>query len=224
MPLVHSFIISAILLAPVSLFPDSVTRRPGPLGPGGNPLALTDAIRSVSTVAQSASTSSGERQVPQFAPPDTRPPLPNIDGLTPDDVREFLGPPFATQILKDKRLAWSYATPDGVQIVYFKPENATGTTAASPPAAARPAARSTLPPNGCQGLVARGPVATLVVVMPKTPAFVTPQFRQDAVSTFAPHTTLSSLGTSGAWFVVTFQGARGPQSGYVHCSDVTVVD
>ena len=160
----------------------------------------------------------------QFAPPATRPPLPNIDGLTPDDVREFLGPPFATQILKDKRLAWSYATPDGVQIVYFKPENATGTTGASPPAAAKPAPPSDLPPNGCQGLVARGPVATLVVVMPKTPAFVTPQFRQDAVSTFAPHTTLRSLGTSGAWFVVTFQGARGPQSGYVHCSDVAVVD
>lgn len=165
-----------------------------------------------------------ERPVIQFVPPDTRPPLPNIDGLTPDDVREFLGPPFATQVLKDKRLAWSYNTPDGVQIVYFKPENATGTTGASPPAAAKPVPSPTLPPNGCQGLVARGPVATLAVVMPRTPAFVTPQLRPDAVTTFAPHTTLTALGTSGAWFVVTFQGARGPQSGYVHCSDVAVVD
>jgi len=24
--------------------------------------------------------------------------------------------------------------------------------------------------------------------------------------------------------VVTFQGARGPQSGYVHCTDVTIAD
>ena len=82
---------------------------------------------------------------------------------------------------------------------------------------------ATLPPNGCDGLVARGPVASLVVVMPKTPAFVTPQIRQDAVTTFAPFTTLMSLGTSGAWYLVTFQGGRGPQSAYVHCTDVTVV-
>jgi hypothetical protein len=66
-------------------------------------------------------------------------------------------------------------------------------------------------------------VATVVVVMPKTPAFVTPQIRRDAVFTFAPYTTLPSLGTSGAWFLVTFQAARGPQSGYVHCTDVTLV-
>ena len=37
MPVVHSFIISAILLAPVSPFPDSVT----------HPLAMTEAIAQV---------------------------------------------------------------------------------------------------------------------------------------------------------------------------------
>ena len=163
----------------------------------------------------------------QFVPPDTRPPLPNIDGLTPEDVREFLGPPFAIQMLKDQRLAWSYATPDGVQIVYFKPESATGTAGtrpapARPPAAPKPQTAPPMPPSGCDGIVARGPVASLLVVMPKTPAFVTPQIRQDAVTTFAPFTMLRSLGTSGAWYLVTFQGARGPQSGYVHCTDVTV--
>jgi hypothetical protein len=165
------------------------------------------------------------RQPPviQFVPPDTRPPLPNIDGLTPEDVREFLGPPFATQVLKDKRLAWSYATPDGVQVVYFRPESVTGTSGTRPaPAAAKPQPASSLPPNGCEGIVARGPVASLVVVMPKTPAFVTPQFREDAVTTFPPLTTLMSLGTSGAWYLVTFPGARGPQSAYVHCTDVTI--
>lgn len=159
----------------------------------------------------------------QFVPPDTRPPLPNLDGLTPEEVSDFIGPPFSTQILKDKRLAWSYATPDGVQTVYFRPEGVAGTAGTKPaPPGAKPQP-ATLPPNGCDGLVARGPVASLVVVMPKTPAFVTPQIRQDAVTTFAPFTTLMSLGTSGAWYLVTFQGGRGPQSAYVHCTDVTVV-
>jgi hypothetical protein len=160
----------------------------------------------------------------QFVPPATRPPLPNIDGLTPDEVSEFIGPPFATQVLKDKRLAWSYATPDGVQIVYFKPGSATATAATRPATSpAKSPAVAPLPPNGCDGMVARGPVVSLVVVMPKTPAFVTPQIREDAITTFAPFTSLKSLGTSGAWFLVTFPGARGPQSGYVHCTDVTIV-
>jgi len=113
-----------------------------------------------------------------------------------------------------------------VQVVYFRPESVTGTAGTAgttpAPAPARPQTAPPLPPNGCQGIVARGPVASLVVVMPKTPAFVTPQIRQDAVTTFAPFTTLMSLGTSGAWYLVTFQGARGPQSAYVHCTDVTI--
>jgi hypothetical protein len=163
----------------------------------------------------------------QFVPPANRPPLPDIDGLLPEEVSAFIGPPFATQVLKDKRLAWSYATPDGVQVVYFRPESVTGSAGttkapARAPAPAKPPAASPLPPNGCDGIVARGPVASLIVVMPRTPAFVTPQIRQDALTTFAPFTTLMSLGTSGAWYLVTFQGARGPQSGYVHCTDVTV--
>ena len=174
-------------------------------------------------VAQSQAPASSQQPPEQFVPPESRPPLPNIDGLTPEEVREFVGPPFATQVLKDKRLAWSYNTPDGVQVVYFRPEDAKGAAGAKPaPPQARPKAPSSLPPNGCQGIVARGPVASLVVVMPKTPAFVTPQIRRDAVTTFAPFTTLMSLGTSGAWYLVTFQGARGPQSAYVHCTDVTV--
>lgn len=173
--------------------------------------------------AQSATPVPRQPAAIQFVPPDTRPPLPNIDGLTPEEVSDFLGPPFAIQVLKDKRLAWSYATPDGVQIVYFRPESVTGITGTKPaPAPARPQPATPLPPNGCQGTVARGPVASLVVVMPRTPAFVTPQIRQDAVTTFAPFTTLLSLGTSGAWYLVTFQGARGPQSAYVHCTDVTI--
>ena len=173
--------------------------------------------------AQSATPVPRQPAAIQFVPPDTRPPLPNIDGLTPEEVSDFIGPPFATQVLKDKRLAWSYATPDGVQIVYFRPESATGTAGTKPlPAPARPQPARPLPPNGCEGIVARWPVASVVVVMPKTPAFVTPQIRQDALTTFAPFTTLMSLGTSGAWYLVTFPGARGPQSGYVHCSDVTI--
>ena len=174
--------------------------------------------------AQSPKPVPGPPAAIQFVAPVTRPPLPNIDGLTPEDVRAFLGPPFATQVQKDKRLAWSYETPDGIQTVYFKPESPTGTGGSTPAApAVKPAQPAGLPPDGCQGLVARGPVATVAVVMPKTPVFVTPQLRRDAVFTFAPYTTLKSLGTSGAWFLVTFQGARGPQSGYVHCTDVTVV-
>jgi len=215
MPVVHCFLIAAVLLTPVNLSLDSV-----------DPGSATKAASSThaSAAPQNADAAGRERRRPQFVPPAARPPLPNIDGMTPDDVRQFIGPPFATQVLKDNRLAWSYATPDGVQIVYFKPENATGTTGPSPPPPTRPEPPSALPPNGCQGLVARGPAASLVVVMPKTPAFVTPQIRQDVVTTFAPHTTLTYLGTSGAWFVVTFQGARGPQSGYVHCTDVTIAD
>ena len=174
--------------------------------------------------AQSPPLAAGQPAVIEFVAPATRPPLPNIDGLTPEEVREFLGPPFAAQVQKDKRLAWSYETPDGIQTVYFRPESATGTAGSKPAApVATPAAPAPLPPNGCQGLIARGPVATVAVVMPKTPAFVTPQIRRDAVFTFAPYTTLKSLGTSGAWFLVTFQGTRGPQSGYVHCTDVTIV-
>jgi hypothetical protein len=174
--------------------------------------------------AQSATPVPRQPAVIQFVPPDTRPPLPNLDGLTPDEVRDFIGPPFATQVLKDKRLAWSYATPDGVQTVYFRPEGVADTAGTRPaPTPARPQPAAALPPNGCDGLGARGPVASLMVVMPKTPAFVTPQIRQDAVTTFAPFTTLMSLGTSGAWYLVTFPGGRGPQSAYVHCTDVTVV-
>lgn len=173
---------------------------------------------------QSAAQVPQQPDVIQFVPPDTRPPLPNLDGLTPEDVSEFIGPPFAAQVLKDKRLAWSYATPDGVQTVYFRPEGVAGTAGTrAAPVPAKPKSTTPLPPNGCEGIVARGPVASLMVLMPKTPAFVTPQIRQDAVTTFAPFTTLTSLGTSGAWYLVTFPGGRGPQSAYVHCTDVTVL-
>ena len=180
---------------------------------------------------------SADAQEPSFVPPKVRPPLPNIDGLTPDEVRDFLGPPFATQVLRDKRLAWSYATPDGIQVVYFRPDGATpqgrgratgrrGSAGEGRAAAPRgPASVDTgLPPNGCRGLTAIETLASIAVVMPRTPAFIKPQMQQDTVTTFEPGTILPTAGTAGAWILVRFTGPRGPQVGYVHCTDVTAAE
>jgi hypothetical protein len=181
---------------------------------------------------------SADAQGLSFVPPKERPPLPNIDGLTPDEVREFLGPPFATQVLRDKRLAWSYATPSGVQIVYFRPETVkpapAGPTTAKPGsarggrggAASSPApdAATALPPNGCRGIEAIPTLVSVAVVMPRTPAFIKPQMQQDTVTTFEPGTILPTAGTTGAWILVRFTGPRGPQVGYVHCTDVTAAE
>ena len=179
---------------------------------------------------------SADAQALSFVPPKVRPPLPNIDGLTPDEVREFLGPPFATQVLRDKRLAWSYATPSGVQIVYFRPESVKPPPAApaSKPGSARGgrgrAASSptpdaaALPADGCRGIEAIPTLVSVAVVMPRTPAFITPQMQQGTLTMFEPGTILPTAGTTGAWILVRFTGPRGPQVGYVHCTDVTAAE
>jgi hypothetical protein len=163
-----------------------------------------------------------------FIPPSSRPPLPNVDGLTTDQVRLFLGPPSTTQTLRDKRIAWSYATPSGLQTLYFRPATVTGgQTSAAPIRSKEPetiATGSALPMNACRGIVAAENIRTIVVVMPQTPVFVTAEIRQEAIATFAPETVLSTTATVGAWYLVKFEGVRGPQSGYVHCSDVTPLE
>ena len=156
-----------------------------------------------------------------YQPMVERPDLPNIDGLTPAQVKIFLGPPAYTQVLRDKRLAWSYATPDGERTIYFKPESAASQRSKAAASSSSPPTAD-IAPDACDGVVALTGVRSITVRSPRSPVFSTPQLRQDALRLFAARTVLPVLELDGPWYVVRWQGDRGPQAGYLHCSDATV--
>lgn len=159
-----------------------------------------------------------------------RPALPNTDGLSPQQVKDFLGPPAVTQVLRDNRIALSYATPDGPRTVYVGAQAVTtrpspnrarrSATAASEQRASSPA--SDVAPAACDGILALGGVRTVTIRAPRSPVFSTPQIRQDPLRLFSPGTELPVVDRGGAWYVVRWQGDLGPQTGYLHCSDATV--
>jgi len=159
-----------------------------------------------------------------------RPELPATDGLSPQQVKEFLGPPAVTQVLRDKRLALSYATPDGPRTIYVGGQM--GATSPNPARRSATAASERRPssspgqvaPAACDGILALSGVRNITIRAPRSPVFSTPQIRQDPLRLFSPGTGLPVVEASGAWYVVRWQGDRGPQTGYLHCSDATVYE
>lgn len=158
-----------------------------------------------------------------------RTPLPNIEGLRADQVRAFIGAPAWTSSGPRGVTSWYYTTPNGVQRVFLTAAGASLTQpqwigskgAASRTSQAAPSARVSSA-GACDQHQSANNVRSVTVLANDTPAFVEPVFRQDALTLFPSGTSLSVMGTAGAWFLVEFNDTTwGRRAGYVHCADVT---
>ena len=149
------------------------------------------------------------------APPAPAPPvytgLPNVTGYTPDQVKTIIGLPVVARTSKAGVTAWLYATPDGDRYIYF----ANGVAAMTQPVKSKVPAPAQAP--GCSQAPEARQVVTLAA---NTPVYSAPRVRTEAVQRVAAGTTLTVLRAAGAWFAVSFGETH---AGYVHCSDVRVM-
>ncbi len=168
-------------------FAESLFRPARPSAPP--PPALSNAPTSLSSAL---------RTVPR-TPGIAHSALPRLDGLTMEQVRAYLGTPVSTTKPMSGTVIWSYLTPDGMQEVIFraaKPTLQKRAPAAAPIQAQPPAVAV---PNGCNHLMSLPIQRRVVVIADSTPAFVEPQFRQEAVATFAAGAVLSVDEATGPW-------------------------
>jgi hypothetical protein len=168
-------------------------------------------LTSVPTYAQGPAPNS-VKPTTSVAPPSPGA-LPNVDGLTAEQVQEFLGSPSDIQVRKNGITIWTYGTPNGAQNVYFKK----GIASMSASAPARPASASSRNAGACGEADAL--VRQLRVRATGTPAFADPRMRPDPLVTFSAGTMLPVVERAGAWYQVQFGDRRyGTRVGYVHCS------
>jgi len=150
------------------------------------------------------------------SPPTTSPPplytgLPNVTGYTPDQVRTIVGLPVVARTSKAGVTAWLYATPDGDRYIYF----ANGVAVMTQPVKLKVPAPTQVP--GCSQAPEARQVITLAA---NTPVYSAPRVRPEAIERIAAGTTLMVLRAAGAWFAVSLGETH---AGYVHCSDVRVI-
>src|SRR5262249_31000047 len=132
--------------------------------------------------------------------------------------------PTLTQVRRSV-VMWTYATPSGMQTVYFRQ----GVASVSPqakPSTGRETRIVTSAPNSTPGAgqgVCNEDVPGLVMVKADdTPVFVTAKFRPEPLATFYAGTVLSVVNSEGPWRLVRFGDSRwGSRVGYIHCSDLT---